>query len=133
MLEINRRILVALAALIGCLLLATPRMGNSSPYGHVTEMHLAASPNDWHGRCPVTINFKGFIAVDGPNTVIYGINRSDGAKGLGQQRLRFTAAGRQHVHFTWRLGRPGENYNGWAEIGSGNMRSNRAEFQIHCR
>jgi len=133
MLEMNRRISVTLVALIGCLLFATPRMGNSSQYGHVTEMHLAASPNNWNGRCPVTINFNGLIAVDGPNTVIYGINRSDGGKGLGQQKLRFNAAGRQHVHFVWRLGKPGENYNGWAEIGSGNMRSNQAEFQIHCR
>ena len=133
MLQIHRRILVTLIVLSGTLVCTTPRLGNSSPYGQVTEMHLTASPHNWNGRCPVTINFNGFIAVDGPNTVIYGINRSDGARGLGQQRLRFNSAGRQHVHFMWRLGKPGENYNGWAEIGSGNARSNRAEFEIHCR
>jgi hypothetical protein len=30
------------------------------------------------------------------------------------------------------LGGAGESYNGWAQIGSGIARSNRAEFQIHC-
>jgi hypothetical protein len=132
MLQIHRRILVTLVVLTGCLVFATPRMGNSSPYGRVTAMHLAASPNNWNGQCPVTINFNGFIRVDGPNTVIYETTRSDGGKGPGQQKLHFNGAGQQRVHFIWRLGKPGENYNGWAEIGSGNMRSNRAEFQIHC-
>jgi hypothetical protein len=111
----------------------TPQAGNSAEYGRVTEMHLDASPNHWDGGCPVTINFHGFIRVDGPNTVTYGITRSDGATGEGQQTLHFTSAGSKGVHFTWRLGTAGENFRGWAQIGSGNKRSNKAEFQIHCR
>jgi len=128
----RKRILVTLIVLCSCLVFMTPRLGDSTPYGQVTEMRLSANPNNWHGPCPVTINFNGFIRVDGPNTVIYGIDRSDGAKGLGRQTLHFTGAGQKPVHFFWRLGKAGENYNGWAEIGSGNSRSNRAEFQIHC-
>ena len=131
--RIHRRTLVTLVLLSGCLVFATPRLGNSGQYGRVTEMRLAANPNNWNGQCPVTINFNGIVRVDGPNTVTYGITRSDGAKGLGRQTLRFNGPGWQRVHFTWRLGRAGENYNGWAEIGSGNARSNRAEFQLHCR
>jgi hypothetical protein len=130
--QIHRRILVTLVVLSGCLVLATPRLGNSGQYGRVIEMRLVASPNNWKGQCPVTIHFNGFIGVDGPNTVTYGITRSDGAKGLGQQTLHFNGPGRQQVHFTWRLGSAGENYNGWTQIGSGIARSNRAEFQIHC-
>jgi hypothetical protein len=130
--QIRKRILVTLVVLSGCLVIATPRLGNSGQYGRVTEMRLGASPNNWNGQCPVTIHFNGFIGVDGPNTVTYGITRSDGARGLGQQTLRFYGPGRHQVHFTWRLGRAGENYSGWAQIGSGNARSNRAEFQIHC-
>lgn len=127
-----KRILTALVVLSACLVFLTPEAGNSAEYGHVTEMNLRASPNDWHGGCPVTINFNGSISVNGPNTVTYGIKRSDGGSGEGPQTLHFGAAGTKHVHFTWRLGSPGENFRGWAQIGSGNARSDRAEFQIHC-
>jgi len=129
----RKRILVTLIVLIACLAFVAPSLSNSSPYGQVTEMRLWAQPNNWTGPCPATINFNGFIRVDGPNTVTYGITRSDGGKGKGPQTLRFTGAGRKPVHFTWRLGKQGENYDGWVEIGSGNTRSNRAEFHLHCR
>jgi hypothetical protein len=129
----SRRIITTLVVLSAWLVFMTPQAGNSSPYGRVTEMRLEATPNDWHGACPVTINFHGFIRVDGPNTVVYGITRSDGGSGEGQQTLHFTGAGSKPVHFTWRLGGPGENFHGWAQIGSGDVRSDRAEFQIHCR
>jgi hypothetical protein len=129
----SSRILATLVVLGACLAFMTPQAGNSAPYGQITEMSLRASPNNWGGACPVTINFNGSITVDGPNTVTYGITRSDGGKGEGPQTLHFTSAGSQRVHFTWRLGAPGMNFSGWAQIGSGNMRSNKAEFQIHCR
>lgn len=129
----TRRVFITLLVLSACLVFMAPQAGDSAPYGRITEMRLEASPNDWHGACPATISFHGFIRVDGPNTVIYGIDRSDGAKGIGQQTLHFTSAGSKPVHFTWRLGSPGENFHGWAQIGSGNMRSDRAGFQIHCR
>jgi hypothetical protein len=127
------RIIATLAVLSACLVFMTPQAGNSTPYGQVTGMGLGASPNNWNGACPVTINFNGWIRTDGPNTVIYGITRSDGGRGSGPQTLHFTRAESLKVHFTWRLGKPGENYNGWAEIGSGTVRSNRAEFHLHCR
>jgi hypothetical protein len=129
----SRRILFTLIVLSAWLVFTAPQAGNSAGYGHITEMSLRASPDDWHGGCPVTINFNGSISVDGPNTVTYGITRSDGASGEGRQTLHFASAGSKHVHFTWRLGTPGENFRGWAQIGSGNTRSDKAEFQIHCR
>ena len=129
----SRRILMTLVVLSAWLVFMAPHAGNTAPYGRVTEMRLEASPNHWGGACPVTINFNGSITVDGPNTVTYGINRSDGGKGPGPQTLHFTSAGSKHVRFTWRLGTPGENFNGWAQIGSGSMRSDKAGFQIHCR
>ena len=128
-----RRIFLALLVVGACLFVAMPRAGESAQYGHITEMALRAAPGNYGGACPVTINFHGVIRVDGPNTVIYAIHRSDGGSGEGKQTLHFTGPGSKPVHFTWRLGRPGESYKGWAQIGSGNMRSDKAEFQIHCR
>jgi hypothetical protein len=127
------RIFLALLALSACLFLTLPKAGESAQYGHITEMALRATPSSYGGACPVTINFHGFIRVDGPNTVIYAINRSDGAKGEGRQTLHFSGAGSKPVYFTWRVGKPGENFHGWAQIGSGNMHSDKAEFEIHCR
>ena len=72
----SRRILLTLVVLSACLVFTIPQAGNSAQHGRVTEMRLEASPNDWHGGCPVTINFNGSISVDGPNTVTYGITRS---------------------------------------------------------
>ena len=133
MLPRTRRTLLALAAIGAFIVVAPSQVGNSAPYGQVTAMGLGASPNNWNGACPVTITFNGWIRTDGPNTVTYGIFRSDGARGNGQQTLHFTRAESLNVHFTWRLGSPGENYRGWAQIGSGNVRSDKAGFQIHCR
>jgi hypothetical protein len=130
---LSRRILATLIVLSACLVFMTPQAGISAKYGQVTEMRLEATPNDFHGACPVTINFHGSITVDGPNTVTYGIDRSDGATGEGKQELHFTEAGTKTVHFTWKLGAAGEEFKGWALIGSGNSRSNKAEFQIHCQ
>ncbi len=127
------RMLVALAVVSACLAFATPQIGSSTEYGHVTEMTLHPSPFNYHGVCPVTINFYGLIKVDGPNTITYGITRSDGGRGEGPQTLRFAAAGQKSLHFTWRIGKAKENYDGWAQIGSGNARSNKGEFHIHCK
>ena len=129
----SRRIFLTLVVLSACLVFMPPLAGISAKYGQVTEMRIQATPNDWHGACPVTIHFHGFIRVDGPNTIMYGITRSDGGTGEGQQKLHFASAGQKPVHFTWRLGAPGENFRGWAQIGSGDKRSDKAEFQIHCR
>jgi len=96
--------------------------------GHVTAMHLRAEPSNYNGRCPVTIHFIGAITANGPLTMVYGIERSDGVRAKGGERT-FRGAGTQRVTDTWRLG---ESYSGWEMIGSGNMRSNRATFRVHC-
>jgi hypothetical protein len=131
--SLSSKLLKTVGAVSAFVLLTTPQLGHSARYGRVTEMRLEASRSNYVGPCPVTIGFHGSITVDGPNTVTYGVQRSDGATGEGQQTLHFAAAGTKPVHYTWRLGSPGENFRGWVEIGSGNTHSNRAAFQIHCR
>jgi len=96
--------------------------------GHVTAMHLQAQPSNYNGRCPVTIHFVGSITSNGPQTMEYRIDRSDGAKS-GGERLTFNAAGSHRVTDTWRLS---ESYAGWEMLGTGNMRSNRATFRVNC-
>jgi hypothetical protein len=119
-------------ALSACLVFMTTQAGNSAQNGKITRMTLAANPNNYHGGCPVTINFNGSISLNGPNSVTYAIERSDGGSGHGGP-LNFTSAGTKQVHFTWRLGSKGMNFSGWEQIASGNSRSNKATFQIHCK
>jgi hypothetical protein len=128
----SRRILVTLVVLSACLVFMTPQAGNSAQNGKITKMTLAANPNNYTGACPVTINFNGSITLNGPNTVTYAIERSDGGTGQGGP-LKYAGAGSKTVHFTWRLGAKGTNFNGWAQIASGNSRSPQAKFQIHCK
>jgi len=129
----SRRILMTLGVICACLVFTMPQVGDSAGYGRITEMRLAASRSNYVGTCPVTINFHGSIQVDGPNTVIYAVQRSYGGSGEGHQTLHFAAAGSKPVHYSWTLGRPGQNFHGWVQIGSGNSRSDKAEFEIHCR
>lgn len=129
----SRRIFAIVVVLSACLVFMTPQAGRSSPPGRVTEMHLEAIPHSIQSAtCPFTIHFNGFIRADGPLTMSYGIDRSDGGRGPGGE-LHFQRAGSQSVHFTWQLGARGQTYNGWAQIGSGMMRSNRAAFHLQCR
>jgi hypothetical protein len=127
----SSRILATLVVVSACLVFMTPQAGNSAQNGQITRMTLAANPNNYHGACPVTINFNGSITLNGPNTVTYAIERSDGGTGSGPT-LKFASGGTKAVHSTWRLGSKGMNFNGWMQIASGNSRSNKAAFQIHC-
>ncbi len=110
---------------------ATPQypVHRAGARGHVTAMRLVARPNNYNGRCPVTIHFLGSVVVNGPTSIEYGIMRSDGARARGE-RLNFAGAGSRRVGDSWQLG---QSYSGWEMIGSGNMRSNRATFRVHCR
>jgi hypothetical protein len=97
-------------------------------------MRLAANPANYTGSCPVTIKFAGFITVGGgPNTISYGVFRSDGGQSNGGSH-RFDHPGSWHSPelTTWALGTAGQTVNGWVIIGSGNVKSNKAMFHVHC-
>src|SRR6266436_4306053 len=52
----------------------------SQPGSLVTRMGLKAEGNNT-GRCPLTVNFTGFITTNGPGVVQYTFIRSDGIAG----------------------------------------------------
>ena len=124
--------LVIFGALIVLLVAAAAETGYSHPDGRVTKMALRAEPANYAGSCPTTIQFNGQIWVDGPNTIYYGVTRSDGAQGKGHNVVFKSGGTQEFLAYTWRLGKPGENFEGWVEIGSGNARSNKAVFHVRC-
>ena len=82
---------------------APPGGGGWSGPPKVTNVTANAVPPSYTGPGPTTINFVADITVDGPCTVTYKWERSDGVIGL-QQTLVFSAAGAQQVSDTWTLG-----------------------------
>lgn len=82
---------------------APPGGGGWSGPPKVTNVTANAVPPSYTGPGPTTINFVAAITVDGPCTVTYKWERSDGVSGL-VQTLVFSAAGAQQVSDTWTLG-----------------------------
>ena len=80
-----------------------PGGGGWSGPPKVTNVTANAVPPSYTGPGPTTINFVADITVDGPCTVTYKWERSDGVIGL-QQTLVFSAAGTKKVSDTWTLG-----------------------------
>lgn len=96
---------------------------------------LSASPKTATGKCPVKINFKGFIKSGKRGAVKYRFIRSDGAMGPIKTMI-FSGPGGLPVFTTWTLGGPGlTSYSGWEQIvvlAPHRARSNRAKFKMRC-
>lgn len=80
-----------------------PGGGSWSGPPKVTNVTAQAVPPSYTGPGPTTINFIADITVDGPCTVTYKWERSDGVSGL-VETLTFSAAGTKQVTDTWMLG-----------------------------
>ena len=128
----SKRGVLNLVILVVLLVGMPAQTGHSTPPSRITEIHLAASPANYTGNCPVTISFNGFIRADGPLNGGGSFWRSDGAHGEFVP-YNLNRAGEVGIHDTWRLGSPGENFNGWEQFRTGNQRSNEAVFHLHCR
>ena len=91
---------------------------------------------EYSGRCPVTITFRGYIRVNGPGTVTYHFERSDGGRGP-DVTLEFDRPGMKPVSTTWTLGDPSSlpSFEGFVEIRivtPHRMGSNKAKIHVKC-
>ena len=104
------------------------------PATKLTGVHLAVDPvfKNYQGACPVRVIFKGDISTNGPATVPYTFEASDG-HGYTSHNLTFTAAGRKPVNEAWRIT---NDFTGWIalkpEAPFNNMSSTRAFFRVKC-
>ena len=104
----------------------------------VTGARLVADPPTYTGPCPTVIKFHGTIDTNGPGTVKYVFNRSDGGIDTIVKSVTF-AAPPFHMAIpdqTWTLGGPGFTYTGWEQIKivspNAGFVSNQANFQVKC-
>ena len=94
---------------------------------------LAADPASYKGPCPVTIKFRGAIAVTEAGKVQFRFIRSDGAS-APVQTLIFAKPGTKVVGTTWTLGDAAlPKYTGWEAIKiiyPTDLESKKASFKI---
>jgi hypothetical protein len=85
-----------------------------------------------------TFNFSAIIAVNGPGTVTFKWERSDGATQATATSTTFSSAGSQTVSTTWTLGPVGGlvvPFNGWERVHiltPNDVLSNQASFTLTC-
>jgi hypothetical protein len=97
----------------------------------VTSVTAIVTPSLFLGTCPKTFNFSAAITVNGPGTVTYMWEKSNGAFGFPQS-ITFTAAGSKKVYATWTLG---DDYVGWQRVHTltpNAIKSNKANFKLDC-
>jgi len=115
---------------------ATPTLtptATPSP-GIVTSAILNVAPVTYAGACPATFYFTGTITMNGPGTVVYRWERSDGTT-KPSQSLIFTVAGSQIVTDVWQ-GITTTLRSGWQRIHIGSPNevfSNQATFTNNCQ
>jgi hypothetical protein len=69
----------------------------------VTGIVISVDPNVYTGTCPTTVNFSATITANGPGTITYRWERSDGTVSPVQSST-FASAGTQMVSTTWTRG-----------------------------
>jgi hypothetical protein len=102
--------------------------------GIVTSAILNVTPVTYSGACPATFVFTGTITMNGPGTVTYRWERSDGVN-KPMQTLTFTSAGSQIVTDQW-TGVVSAVRSGWQRIHvntPNELFSNQATFTNNCR
>ena len=97
----------------------------------VTSVTASVDPSSFTGACPKTFNFSAVITVNGPGTVTYKWERSDGAI-APDESITFAAAGSQTVTDSWTIG---ISYSGWERVHiltPNDSLSNQANFTLTC-
>jgi len=97
---------------------------------YVTSVIASASPPSFSGPCPYQFNFSATITTNGPGTVTYQWERSDGTADPPQS-ISLVSAGSVVVTTYWVLGGTG----GWERVrilSPNSVVSNEAFFVLNC-
>lgn len=97
----------------------------------VTSVTAGVTPPSHSGACPKAFNFYGTINVNGPCTVTYKWEGSDGST-TSAESIAFPAAGSATVSTTWLLG---ASYSGWQRLHvftPNEAVSSPASFTLNC-
>ncbi len=96
----------------------------------VTSVTASVDPPSFTGLCPKVFNFYTVITANGPGSVTYQWEKSDGTFVPGL--INFAAAGSQTVTSSWSVG---TSYSGWQRVhvfSPNEVISNQANFTLTC-
>ncbi|MGB8708135.1 MAG: hypothetical protein WCD72_09380 [Dehalococcoidia bacterium] len=102
---------------------------NCSGGSLVTGIIVGVDQYPFTGPCPKTIHFWGIIAANGPGTVTYRWERSDGA--TAPETITFTAAGSQAVTNLWTRGE-GTGWQRLHVLTPNDAVSSQIDFAVTC-
>ena len=97
----------------------------------VTGVTASADPPFFSGACPTTVNFYATITVNGPGTVTYNWERSDGALSRIAS-LTFGGPGSQTANTSWPLDETGSYWKRVHVYTPNEIISNQASFTLSC-
>ena len=97
----------------------------------VTSVTANVVPPSYSGGCPYQFNFAAVITANGPGTVTYRWERSDGTSD-STQSITFGSAGSQVVTTYWFLGGSGPGWERVRILSPNSMVSNEAVFSLNC-
>jgi hypothetical protein len=97
----------------------------------VTSVTANVDPPSFTGACPKRFDFSAVITVNGPGTVTYTWERSDGAS-APTESIDFAAAGSQTVTADWTVGTSGSRWRRLRILTPNEMVSNQANFTLTC-
>jgi len=97
----------------------------------VTSVYATAEPPSFTGACPVTVNFYADITVNGPGTVTYRWESSDGGA-EATQSIYFSSAGSQIVSTSSQVNISGTYWVRVHVFTPNEMISNQASFTVSC-
>ncbi|GFP23155.1 hypothetical protein HKBW3S09_00622 [Candidatus Hakubella thermalkaliphila] len=97
----------------------------------VTSVTASVSPPSWTGPCPTDFDFSAVITVNGPGTVTYRWESSDG--GIDPTRnITFARVGSQRVTASFRWSTSGSYWQRVRVLTPNAIVSNRANFTLTC-
>ena len=97
----------------------------------VTNVYVSADPPFFTGACPTTANFYATITANGPGTVTYNWERSDGALSRIAS-LTFGGPGSEIVNTSWPLDETGSYWKRVHIFTPNEIVSNQASFTLSC-
>ena len=127
----NRYFIFFAISLFTVLTFATSGATSASAASRVIGVRLRAERLAITNTCPTTVDFRGSITMDGPGTVTYTFERSDGATAPAYA-LHFLSAGTKEVSTTWTLGRSYRGYEKLKVIAPNAAESAEARFNLNC-
>lgn len=106
-------------------------ISGTQPSFSVISVAASANPPSFSGTCPTNIYSEAVITVNGPGTVTYRWEDSEGGY-KPTENVYFSSAGSQSVNTSWPVGKSGTFWVRLHVLSPNDTSSNQASFTLNC-